>query len=199
VEREVHVLPIPFFKAVAKPGPPTLGPRQTNTHQFAFVVLAPFTDPPQYIFPYNDVRETTKPPLFLTKFMVFFERWATSAVTNQIARASYQIAAPGDPTPQMAAIMAGVLRVPVFRLEVQSAEYSIPTDNTGNTCTVLHRSAGPWMCSDRGQVHFTADRSADSAASQSPIQVKVKTPVCARRLSLQWSASMRSVFGHSDQ
>jgi AP-2 complex subunit alpha len=123
---KLHVLPVPFLKASARPGPPTLGPQQTSTHQFAFTVVAPFSDPPQYSLSYNDVRETLKLPLFITKFMVpfsmnfqvFFERWAIFAVSNQVARASYPIQAPGDPTQQMALLMTNLLRVPVLPLEV---------------------------------------------------------------------------------
>jgi AP-2 complex subunit alpha len=165
---KLYILPVPFLRTSTKQGPPVLGPQQSSTHQFAFVILAPFTEPPQYNFSYNDVRETVKLPLSITKFMVpfpmnyqvFFERWKQFAASNQIARASYPIAAPGDPTPQMASLMVNLLHIPVLPLEVPP----------GNVC-----GAGIVQC-EQGAQGILARFFVDPQTSSVQIEVRCTSP-----------------------
>lgn len=123
---KLHVMPVPFFRANSKPGPPNLGPQGIGTHQFAFSVLSPYSDPPEFIFSYNDVRERGKLPLLITKFMgqfpmnqtVFFQRWGQFSAANQVAKATYPVVAGVDPTQQMAGLMVGLLRINVLPLDL---------------------------------------------------------------------------------
>jgi hypothetical protein len=123
---KLHVMPVPFFRANSKPGPQNLGPQGMATHQFAFTVLSPFSDPPEYIFSYNDVRERAKLPLVITKFMgqfpmnhtVFFQRWAQFSAANQIAKATYPVVPAVEPNQQMASLMLGLLKINVLPLEL---------------------------------------------------------------------------------
>jgi AP-2 complex subunit alpha len=150
---KLHVMPVPFLRANLRPGPATIESHQSGTYQFAFTVLAPYNEPPQYTINYNDVRETVRLPLVITKFMVpfpmsqqvFFERWAQFSDSREIARASYPVIAAGDPTPQMALLMTSLLRVPVLPLDVPP----------GNVC-----GAGIVQCEQGPQgiiVRFFAD------------------------------------------
>lgn len=122
---KLHITPMPFFKVQTKNGPPTVPPNGVVTYQFAVTCTGPYLDPPDYMFGYSgaqDVRETMKLPLVITKFMTpfpmdnntYFSRWAQFAAPNQIAKISYPPSQSADVNQQMASLMVMLLHIPVL-------------------------------------------------------------------------------------
>ncbi|KAH0794942.1 AP-2 complex subunit alpha-1-like [Histomonas meleagridis] len=123
--------PVPFFRTNNQMGPSSLSPQSSGMYKFMVTVTAPYTDPAPYHFSYNDVNETLKLPLPITKFMqpfpmdqnTFFGRWNQFSAPNQTATASFPVPAGQDPTNQMRQVMQQMLRIPT--LPLQLPQYNI--------------------------------------------------------------------------
>lgn len=126
---KINILPVPFFRSVARPGPNVINAGAAIQYQYAITVVQPYSTPPNYFVIYQqpaDVKQQMKLPLVITKFMMpypmdqnmFFARWGQFSSPNQTAKISYPIVPNVDPVQQMSQVMNRLLRIPVLNLQV---------------------------------------------------------------------------------